>query len=136
MNPPPSIWVPVNGWVEVLLPYQAGKPAANPQWLHRVLGSRIQVRKGEAGSWRVARAHADELLELCRERFGRGNTTVITDAAAQLKCGPACQGGNPNNALNCQCQCGGENHGGVAGNWVLRDSFAIRTDHTRRIFSV
>jgi hypothetical protein len=130
----PAIWVPVSGRTQVLLPYDPSNRAANPQWLRDVLGERIQVHRGSGGTWEVARPHSDSLLEACVERFGRGQTTVITDAAQQQKCGPSCQNGNPANALQCVCQCGGENHGGVAGSWTLRDAFAIKTTVTRRVF--
>ena len=130
----PSIWVPSNGRTRILLPFVPSNRAANPQWLREVLGERIQIYKGDARFWEVVRAHSDRLLEACIERFGKGATTVITDAAQQQKCGSSCQNGKPGNALQCVCQCGGENHGGVAGDWTLRDTFAIKTTVTRRVF--
>lgn len=134
MNPPPSIWVPVRARTHMLLPYNPNDHAANPRWLRDVLGDRIQIHRGVRGAWEVARSHSDRLLEACIERFGPGGTTVITDAAQQQKCGTACQNGYPEYALQCVCQCGGENHGGVAGDWILRDAFAIKTTVTRRVF--
>lgn len=130
----PSIWVPVRARTQILLPYDPSNHAANPQWLRDVLGERIQIHRGSRGAWEVARAHSDRLLAACVERFGKGATTVITDAAQQQKCGTSCQTGYPENALQCVCQCGGENHGGVAGDWALRDTFAIQTTVTRRVF--
>lgn len=135
MDPPPSIWVPVSDKTQVLLPYVQGDHRANPRWLREVLGDRIQIGRGYRGSWEVARAHSDALLEACVERFGPGQTTVITDAAQQQKCGTLCQKGNPENALHCQCQCGGANHGGVGG-WRIYGEFAIHTDVIRRVFKV
>lgn len=99
-----------------------------------VLGERIQIHSGSRGAWEVARANSDRLLAASVERFGKGATTVITDAAQQQKCGMSCQTGDPENALQCVCQCGGENPGGVAGDWALRDTFAIKTTVTRRVF--
>jgi hypothetical protein len=130
----PCIWVPVRGRTQILLPFDPSNRAANPQWLRQVLGERIRIRKGDGGTWEIARDHSDRLLAACVKRFGKGATTVITDAAQQQKCGPSCQGGNPENALQCVCRCGGENHGGIAGDWKLRDAFAIRTEVTRRVF--
>lgn len=135
MNPPPSIWVPVRGRTQILLPFNPANSRANPQWLREVLGDRIQIRKGYGGAWEVVRDHSDRLLKACVERFGPGQTTVITDAAQQQKCGPLCQNGKPQNALHCQCQCGGANHGGVAG-WRMYDEFAIQTDVVRRVFKI
>lgn len=130
----PAIWVPVQGRTQILLAYNPGNRAANPQWLKEALGDRIQVRKADGGIWEVARDHSDRLLAACVKRFGKGATTVITDAAQQQRCGSACQTGKPENALQCVCQCGGENHGGIAGDWTLRDAFAIKTTVTRRVF--
>jgi hypothetical protein len=135
MDPPPSIWVPTSGRCQVLLPYNPQNTRANPQWLHEVLGDQIQVRRGGKGAWEVSRDNVDKLRAACVARFGPGNTTVITDAAQQMKCGTLCQTGKPENALLCQCQCGGANHGGVGG-WVMRDQFAIHTDRVRRVFKV
>jgi hypothetical protein len=135
MNPPPSIWVPVRARTQILLPYDPNDRSANPRWLRYVLGARIQIGRGERGAWEVVRDHADKLLEACVERFGPGQTTVITDAAQQQKCGTLCQKGNPENALHCQCQCGGANHGGVGG-WKMYGEFAIQTDVVRRVFNV
>lgn len=135
MDPPPSIWVPVRARTQILLPFNPSNIRANPQWLREVLGDRIQIHRGHGGAWEIARNHSDELLRACVERFGPGKTTVITDAAQQQKCGPLCQNGKPENALNCQCQCGGANHGG-AGGWKLYDDFAIHTDEVRRVFKV
>ena len=135
MNPPPSIWVPVRDRTQILLPFNPQNTRANPQWLREVLGDRIQIHKGSGGAWEVARAHSDHLLEACAERFGPGMTTVITDAAQQQKCGTNCQDGMPWNALHCQCQCGGANHGGVGG-WQMYGEFAIQTDVMRRVFKV
>lgn len=134
MHPPPSIWVPVRARTQILLPYNPANKGANPQWLREVLGDRIQIRSGYGGAWEVARDHSDQLLQACVERFGPGRTTVITDAAQQQKCGP-CQNGKPENALRCQCQCGGANHGGVGG-WRIYDQFAIQTQVVRRVFKV
>lgn len=131
----PAIWVPVRGRTEVKLPYNPENRAANPRWLREVLGSRIQIENEGGGVWTVARNHSDKLLAVCVDRFGPGTTTVITDAAQQQKCGPRCQGGKPENALNCQCQCGGINHGGVAG-WQMHGEFAIQTEVVRRVFRI
>ena len=60
----------------------------------------------------------------------------ITDASQQRKCGENRQGGKPENALACECHCGGENHGGVSAVWVLRDNWAIKTSTRRRVFTV
>lgn len=136
MQYPPAIWVPVRGRTQVILPYNPADRSANPRWLRDALGNRIQIEHVGGGVWEVVRSHADDLLAACVDRFGPGSTTLITDAAEQQKCGTACQTGNPNNALQCVCQCGGENHGGVAGHWVMRDSFAIQTTVTRRVFRV
>lgn len=133
---PPGLWVPPSGKAFVLLPYQPGRPAANPRWLEAVLGSRIRIARGPGGTWQVARGHADVLLRAMVDSFGTGSVLVITDAAQQRKCGEACQNGMPEHALQCQCQCGGENHGGVADHWVMHDSFAIETTSVRRIFTV
>lgn len=136
MQHPPAIWVPVRGRTQVILPYNPANTRANPLWLREVLGSRIQIEHVGGGVWEVVREHSDDLLAACVDRFGPGRTTVITDAAQQQKCGTNCQNGKPWNALKCVCQCGGENHGGVAGDWVMRDSFAIQTTVTRRVFRV
>lgn len=135
MRHPPAIWVPVQGRAQVILPYDPTDRAANPRWLRDVLGNRIQIRNVGGGVWEVVRDHADALLAACVDRFGPGETTVITDAAQQQKCGPLCQNGKPENALHCQCLCGGANHGGVGG-WNLYGEFAINTDVTRRVFQV
>lgn len=135
MNPPPSIWVPNRARTQILLPYDPTNRGANPEWLRGVLGSRIQIRRGYRGAWEVVRKHSDRLLAACVDRFGPGQTTVITDAAWQQKCGPLCQDAKPQNALSCECQCGGANHGGGAG-WNMHDQFAIHTDVVRRIFRV
>lgn len=135
MRYPPAIWVPTRGRAQIILPYQPAKPSANPLWLREVLGNRIQIAHVGNGVWEVVRGHADALLAACVARFGPGRTTVITDAAQQQKCGALCQNGNPDNALSCECQCGGENHGGVSG-WVMRGEFAIRTEVVRRVFQV
>lgn len=108
---------------------------ANPQWLREVLGERIHIRRGYGGAWEVVRDHSDRLLEACVERFGPWRTTVITDAVQQQKCGMLCQNGKPENALHCQCQCGGANHGGVGG-WKMYGEFAIHPDVVRRVFKV
>lgn len=119
------------------LPFNAANKAANPEWLRDVLGPRIRIEYDRRlGSWLVARIHADRALDAMVDRFGDGRTTVVTDAAQQRKCGRLCQQGKPENALACECQCGGENHGGVSGNWILRDSFAVETQHLRRVFTV
>lgn len=135
MNHPPAIWVPVRARTQIILPFNPANRRANPQWLREVLGDRIQIRSGSGGAWEVVRDHSDRLLQACVERFGPGRTTVITDAAQQQKCGPLCQNGNPANALRCQCQCGGANHGG-AGGWRIYDEFAIHTEVIRRVFRV
>jgi hypothetical protein len=130
-----AIWVPVRGRAQIILPFDPTGRSANPDWLRDVLGSRIQIHHVGGGVWEIVRNHADALLAACVDRFGSGQTTVITDAAQQQKCGPLCQNGHPANALNCQCQCGGANHGG-AGGWNIYGQFAIQTDVTRRIFHV
>lgn len=94
------------------------------------------MAKGEAGTWEVARQRADELLAAMSERFGEGTVTVITDAVQQRKCGESCQNGKPENALKCECQCGGANHGGVSDTWVIHGQFAIETTKVRRVFLV
>lgn len=135
MQHPPAIWVPARGRAQVILPYNPANTRANPLWLREVLGDRIQIEHVGNGVWEVVRDHADKLLAACVDRFGPGGTTVITDAAQQQKCGPLCQNGKPENALHCQCQCGGANHGGVGG-WTMRGEFAIQTDVMRRVFHV
>lgn len=135
MRHPPAIWVPARGRAQVILPFDSTNRRANPVWLREVLGPRIQIDHVGGGVWQVVRSHADELLAACVERFGPGQTTVITDAAQQQKCGPLCQNGNPDNALSCQCQCGGANHGGVGG-WTMYGAFAINTEVVRRVFRV
>lgn len=127
--------MPARGRAQVILPYNPSNTRANPSWLREVLGDRIQIQHVGNGVWEVVRVHADKLLAACVKRFGQGRTTVITDAVQQQKCGTQCQEGNPDNALDCQCQCGGANHGGVGG-WTMRGEFAIHTDVVRRVFQV
>lgn len=97
---------------------------------------RARLERGPSGTWLIARGRADEMLQAMRLRFGPGRVTLVTDAAQQRKCGPQCWEGNPERALECECQCGGENHGGVSDQWVLRDRFAIETTVERRVFQV
>lgn len=118
---------------EFTCPYNPDQRSANPLWLREVLGPRIRVLRGEGPTWEIARSHADLLLAAMQQRFGMGQVRVVFDSAQQQKCGPVCQSANPDNALQCQCQCGGENHGGLGG-WTLRGDFAIRTEVIRRVW--
>jgi hypothetical protein len=133
---PPGLWVPVRGPVHVLLPYVPGRRSANVDWIKDALGPGRQVRGPLQGTWAVARSSAEAILDAMVARFGAGNVTLVNDVATQIKCGRACQQGNPDNALQCRCQCGGTNHGGVSGDWALRGEYAIDTIYIRRVFSV
>lgn len=129
----PGLWVPSGkGKIRVLMPW-GGSTRANPDWIKDELGSRVQVARGEGSSWTVGRSYVDRLAQAMVERYGRGRVTVVRDVSLQRKCGPSCQGGDPDRALYCECQCAGENHGGVAG-WRLHGDFAIDTQHRRRVW--
>ena len=132
----PGIWLSRSGKARVLLPFNSDDRAANPRWLKSELGDRVQVKGGPYGTWEIARGQADAARVAMRLRFGKGETVLVTDSGQQMKCGPRCQKGKPENALMCACQCGGENHGGVSDDWVVRDSFLVRTDVVRRVFWV
>jgi hypothetical protein len=132
----PGMWLPRHGSAHVLLPFVPGRRAANPHWIEEILGARASLKRGPGNTWVIARGRADEMLRAMRERFEPGTITLITDAAEQRKCGPQCWEGNPDRALECECQCGGENHGGVSEEWVLRGRFAIETTVQRRIFQI
>lgn len=128
------MWLPRHGHAFIMLPFDSSDRAANPRWIEGVLGTRAHLERGPGNTWEVARGRADAILRALQGRFEPGTITLITDAAQQRKCGPRCQEGNPERALECECQCGGENHGGVSAQWVLRDRFAIETTVERRVF--
>ncbi len=133
---PPGLWLPRHGNAYVMLPFVPARPAANPRWIEGVLGTRAHLARGPGNTWEITRSRADDILLAMQERFEPGTITLITDSAQQRKCGPRCQNGNPDRALECECQCGGENHGGVSDQWILRDVFAIETTVARRVFQL
>ena len=128
---PPGVWAPIGTKALVFLPFDPSNRAANPEWLRSVLGPRIRISR-DGPAWQIAKSHADTVLNALIERFGQHQTVVVIDTVQQLKCGPACQNANPEFALQCECQCGGANHGGVT--WRLFGEYAIDTSRARHVF--
>lgn len=119
----------------MLLPYNAADRSANPRWLRDALGPRITIQGPHQGAWLIVRAHTDTVLAAMIERFGHGVVTVVHDVATQQACGPSCQNANPMTALQCECSCGGVNHGGYRGlPWQLRNDYAINTNYRRTVW--
>lgn len=127
----PALWVPVEGGASVLLPPQR---TAEPDlaFLRKACGVTGRVRDGPRRSWIVERREADAVLAGMRERFGAGALTLVVDVRTSGPCYASCVRGKVGNALQCECPCGGINHGGLNAAGWRRVSLLERSDGVQR----
>lgn len=126
------MWVRPSGLrTVVLMPYVPTNKAANIMWLK---GLGLRPTKGVSGTWEINRAKTDMVREEMLVRWPA--ITVIVDTATQNICGPSCQQGLPERALQCVCVCAGANHGWASSEWVMRGDFAISTEHHRTVWRI
>lgn len=109
----------VTRWIDeqrlwVWMPYEGG---SNRAWIKQHLaGTRpvwIEGEAGTAGRWEVARTHLWKLVDALADRFGA--VDVQLEFSNRSKCDTQCQGANPRTVFECECSCGGDNHGGAQG---------------------
>lgn len=102
----PSVYRPVDGRLEVRLPFAPG--GANYRLLKEALGDRTRSTY-EGGSFLVARAHLETLVEFLAERFG--SVDVALRGRDAERCGPECYNAKASTSWACVCPCAGRNHG-------------------------
>ena len=109
MNLPRLTLYPGNQRAEFYLPWR-GSAGRNFEWIKTVCGklTRPQYDK-EKRRFMIARAHTDLVLEALLEEY----SCVKVDhyGFAKTTCVEQCWNANPENFLQCECSCAGQNHG-------------------------
>lgn len=108
----------------------------NRSWLKEVMGVRTRPEwSRQQGAWLVARDHFAELVEALAARFG--SVQVTADYSQQEKCTTQCQAANPDTWMECECCCGGRDHGSRRGGGlpVGHEGLIVYGDRTRRTFT-
>jgi hypothetical protein len=117
-------------YARIAMPYEKG----TRRWLRNLCGSRAHVEWDKpSGKWVITRSHFRKVVEALSNRYGL--VKVTQEFTDKVVCTASCQSAQ-STPDNCECSCGGDQHGGgFPADWENAEIF-VSYDRIIRTFIV